>query len=168
MGRWSRHPMGSDGALDARDTFMLPFDMNDKEDGNPLYFFERPEEEIRDGLLNLSLEEIKKMSEFGECISENKFVIPYTFVEYKAYPTDPEIKKFLLECLDSHDDLTGLWNYCNGEEMVHVNFFKENFEDIISGKKELEPDAGLLATIYKKMASGEPGLVNLTSEDKED
>jgi len=29
MGRWSRHPMGSDGALNAKATFMLDFD--DKE-----------------------------------------------------------------------------------------------------------------------------------------
>jgi hypothetical protein len=150
--------MGSDGALDSRDIFMSRFDTED------CYFFERPREEIRDGLLALTLSEIKEMAD-QDITRDDKFVIPYTFVEYEAYPTDPEIKAYLLECLDSHDDLTGQWNYCNGEEMEHVELFKKNFDDIISGKKTLDGDQGLFAAIEDHLASGKTGLVNLTSDD---
>lgn len=153
MGRWSRHPMGSDGALDAQGIFMSFADVEpDNEEEDDIYYFERPREEIRDLLLGLTLEQIKEYATQDECIETNKFVIPYTFIDYGAYPTDPKIKAYLLRCLNSHDDLTGEWNYCNGEEMKHVKYFKEHFEDIISGNEELPGDIGLLATIAEKLA----------------
>lgn len=164
MGRWSRHPMGSDGALDARDGFMERFDIKKLND-ETVYFFERPREEVRDGLLSLTLSEIKEMAEKYWYVSNNKFAIPYTFVEWKAYPTDPEIKAYLKECLDSHDDLTGPHNYCNGDEMAYIKVFKDNFEDIISGKKDIEEDSGLLAAIADAVTQGKKGLINLTSDD---
>ena len=156
--------MGSDGALDARDGFMERFDI--KKDGEEtVYFFERPEEEVREGLLSLTLSDIKEMAEKYYYVSRDKFAIPYTFVEYHAYPTDPEIKQYLLECLDSHDDITGKYNYCNGEEMKHIEFFKENFEDIISGKKDLDKDPGLFAAMEEALSSGAPGLINKTKDN---
>ena len=160
MGRWSRHPMGSDGALDAKDGFMEDFDLIDED----IYFFERPKEEIRDELLKLSLDEIKEKAERYDYVADNRFAIPYTFIEYETYPTDPAIKEYLKECLDYHDDITGPWNYCNGEELAHIEYFKEHFDDIISGKMEYPGDEGLFAAIDKHLASGEGGLVNLTNE----
>jgi hypothetical protein len=155
MGRWSRHPMGSDGALDARDAFMSDFD--DKE--NDLYYFERDKGEIKNALLNLSLDQLKKMA---DRTGNDKFVVPYTFIDYEAYPTDPKIKEFLLECLDYHDDL---YEYGNGEEERHIQIFKDNFDDIISGRKFLEEDGGLFAAMEESLDEGNPGLINKTKDN---
>lgn len=159
MGRWSRHPMGSDGALDAKDEFMADFDI--KVDDKIIYYFERDKENIRNCLLNLTLEQLKDMAS-RPLVSENKFVIPYTFTEYYAYPKDPEIKRFLLECLDFTADFK---EYGNGKEETHVQLFKDNFEDIISGNKILTQDTGLIAAIADAMESGMRGLINRTRDN---
>lgn len=153
--------MGSDGALDAQGVFMKIFDVQGPtEEG--LYFFERPENEIRDGLLSLTVDDLKSMSK-EPLVKENKFVIPYTYLEYQAYPSDMKVREFLLDCLNYHKDLE---EYGNGEELNHIKFFKDNFNDIISGRKELEGDRGLFATIADSIANGKTGLVNLTSDDE--
>jgi hypothetical protein len=159
MGRWSRHPMGSDGALDARDEFMEFADILD-ENNERVCFFERPEEEIRNLLLGLTLDDLK---EKASSIEDNTFVIPYTFIDYGAYPTDPDIKKFLKECLENCEDFD--W-YGNGEEQRHVDYFKEHFDEIISGQLPLPSDEGLFAAINAAFEkSDNPGLINLTKDN---
>ena len=147
MGRWSNHPMGSDAALDARDTFMGRFDLKTNL-GDEICYFERPKEEIRDALLALTLDELKEMAD-KDLVCDDKYVIPYTFIEYEAYPTDPAIKKYLYGCLDEH------YSADFEEGIQHIKLFKKNFDDIISGKKILTEDLGLMATIATKM-NGEP------------
>ena len=129
MGRWDRHPMASDGALDAQDEFLNEiYDEDIGYDGMVVRAF----------LQNISVSKMKKLCEECDYLNNDKFVIPFTFIEYGVFVSNSEKQKFLKECLDYHDDLTGPHNYCNGEEMKTINLFKENFEEIISGKnKEL-------------------------------
>lgn len=147
--------MGSDGALDAKDHFMKFLDLGGQ------YYFDLPVNEVRDALLALTLEEIKEKAESG-CTNMNRFVVPYIFVEYGAYPEDPKIKAYLKDCLDYHVDFN---HYGNGEEEKHVNLFRDNFEEIITGKKDLEKDPGLFSAIDDFIESGKSGLANLTRDD---
>ena len=160
MGRWSRHPMGSDGALDAQYCFLMNFDE---------HYLDKDPKEISEYLLGLSLEDLKKVSESNKYLSIDKFVIPYTYVEYGAFTKDPEVRKYLLECLDSHDDITGRFNYCHEKdvfgdvpELVEIERFKKHFDEIFDEKVELELDDGLLAAIEKTMDDPgyDGGLIN--------
>lgn len=158
MGRWSRHPMGSDGAYDARDEFFSEFSLqleDEKDEDESVFWFEQPSIEIREYLNSLTVEDLKRLCE-NEILSEDRFVIPYIYKEYDVTPKDDDIKQFLLECFDYHDDITGEWNYCgetdeNGEvlELKHIRFFRENFDAIMSGKIDLPDDEGLFAAIFK-------------------
>lgn len=170
MGRWSRHPMGSDGALDAKSIFFEEFvAMNHKNWKKDEYYFDRPAEEIRDYLNSLTKEDLERIisdpSYVGKIIRGDRFVIPYIYKEYKATPKDDEVKQFLFECFDYHDDITGEWNYCsetdeNGEvlELKHIRIFKENFDAIMSGKMDLPDDEGLFAALFDAVESN--GLIN--------
>lgn len=162
MGRWSRHPMGSDGALDAKDCFMEKFDVHDDTNSNnDQYYFEREPEKIKEELEGLSLDDIKKMAN-NPCTKNNLFIIPYTFLEYKVNVKNPKIREYLKDCLNSHDDFD---EYGNGEEEEHCNYFYNNFDDIIDGKLEYPNDEGLFAAIVEHINNDNPGLINLTSED---
>lgn len=145
MGRWSRHPMGSDGAFDAQNTlFEEIYDkyedtMYDSDEDYAKY-----SEACAQFLRDMTLEQLKKLRTY-RFLDEDTFVIPYSFLEFGVVPKD-EILEELKDCLDYHDDFE---YYGNGEEEEHVEFFKENFDKIIKGEMELPDDPGLLATIVE-------------------
>ena len=158
MGRWSRHPMGSDGALDAQSE--LTVETYDYCEANGIdYYSEEGRAELTKYLNNISLDDLKKLVNESECLSKDSFVVPYTYLEYGI--NRPELKEFLIECFNNQDDITGDWNYCseideNGEviEVSHINYFKNNFDAIMAGEIELPDDPGLLAAIAGHSGTG--------------
>lgn len=164
MGRWSRHPMGSDGALDAKDTFFSEIDemiSEGKYGDNYEYYFDLDYSVIKNYLESLSLDDLIYISDV-EDLYKNKFVIPYIFKEYGVKIKNEEIREFLIDCFNYTDDITGCWNYCsetdeNGEilELKHIRIFKENFDDVMNGKFDLPDDPGLLSAL-----EGATGLIN--------
>jgi len=152
--------MGSDGALDAQDTlFGTTYDYC--EENNIDFWGEKGQSLIKDFLQNISLEDLKKLAE-DEYLSEDRFVIPYIYLEYEI--NRPELRDFLIECFEYHDDITGRWNYCSeltkdGEvvELAHIRYFKENFDAIMSGEIKLPNDPGLFAALAEHEG---PGLIN--------
>ena len=157
MGRWSRHPMGSDGALDAKDTLLsLVYDQCEENDIE--FWSEEGQNLVKEFLQNISLEDLKLLFE-ENYLSEDRFVIPYTYLSYGI--NRPELRDFMIECFEYHDDITGEWNYCSeltesGEvvEMAHINYFKNNFDAIMAGEIELPDDPGLLAAIAENLGTG--------------
>lgn len=166
MGRWSRHPMGSDGALDAEDEFFGEFMSKiekDSDDEDPC-LCDQSFEDIQKYVNSLTIKDLRRIVRNSKLLKYDRFVIPYIYQGYRVNPEDEEIKKFLLECFNYHDDITGAFNYCsetdeNGEilELKHLRIFKENFDDVLSGKFDLPEDAGL----FDEMMNSEgEGLIN--------
>ena len=168
MGRWSRHPMGSDGALDAEAVFFEEFDAQYCKEKEDDWYLEHSEEEIKNYLENLDFSDLNRIlsytSKVDEILKRDRFVIPYIYKKYGAKPKNEQVRDLLIECFDYHDDITGEWNYCsetdeNGEvlELKHIRFFKENFDAIMSGEIDLPDDEGLFAAIFDSL---EDGLIN--------
>lgn len=140
MGRWGRHPMDSDGALDAKS--VITDDVYNYCEENKIDFWSKEADGLMSEFLQkISLDDLKKLAK-EEHISENRFVIPYTYLEYKV--NRPELKDFLIECFNYHADITGEWNYCgetdeHGEilELKHIRIFKENYDAVMSGEFNL-------------------------------
>jgi hypothetical protein len=151
MGRWSRHPMGSDGALDAKDELFSSV-YNYCEENN-IDFWDEEGYKLRVEFLEIiSLTDLKNIVNSGFSLKLDRFVLPYTFLEHGV--NRPELKEYLVESFDYHDDITGEYNYCsktdeNGEvlELKHIRFFKENYDAIMSGEIDLPEDEGLLSAI---------------------
>lgn len=162
MGRWSRHPMGSDGALDAQYAVTNKVTSEMETEGKDYFdLYDEYRTRMQIYLANLTLEELEEMKKHTD---NNDFVIPYTFVQFEVTPKK-ELYDNLKECLSSHDDITGPWNYCgekteDGEivELAHLRLFRENFESIIEFNIELPDDPGLFAAMAEGKDNG--GLIN--------
>ena len=121
MGRWGWHPMASDSAMDFRDDFeSFVFDCDD------YYEFDNYEEQLKEKLEAITVENLKEYFEkseiaaeytqFGDCL----YVLPYEFARYKA-KVKGEVKEYLRDLLiksiksiaDEEDDyiLTNLLPY---------------------------------------------------------
>ena len=123
MGKWSRHPLGSDQALDIQDAFLEVL-MRDEE--SDLYYFELELEEITKRLLALKVEDINKQISLEKSLNKNRFVIPYAYIEYKALSKDRDIRALLKDCLNYH----ALFSSRDVEELKHIkrldNIYQKN------------------------------------------
>ena len=165
MGRWSFAPMGSDDALDAKIVF---FDYVAGLKGVDKYFLDDETEKARLIFNGLTLEEIDDFLE-DEPIFGYNFVIPYVYLEYKAFDASIEIKEKLKSLLKE-----AIFDFCNPyygecqsdtdyntyENLLDFNIpqdsnfyhlyclqvFLNSFEDIFSGKIEFEDQSGLIDT----------------------
>ena len=165
MGRWSFAPMGSDDALDARGMFL---DYVGSLKGVDQYFLDDKIEKARSIFNSLTLEEIDNFLE-DEPIFGYNFVIPYVYLEYKAFDVSTEIKeklKSLLRksifdfCNPYYDEWQSDHDYNTYENLLDFNIpqdsnfyhlyclqvFLNSFEDIFSGKIEFEDQSGLVDT----------------------
>ena len=166
MGRWSYAPMGSDDAHDARIIFL---DYVGELKGVDKYFLDDEIEKARSIFNSLTLEEIDDFLE-DEPIFGYNFVIPYVYLEYKAFDVSTEIKeklKSLLRkaifdfCNPYYDEFQTDHDYNTYENLLDFNIpqdsnfyhlyclqvFLNSFEDIFSGKIVFEDHSGLVDTI---------------------
>ena len=134
MGKWSRHPLGSDRVLDIQDYFL---GILAKEPGS--YYFDLEDKEITQALLSLTEAEIKERIESDDDLNKNRFVIPYSYLEYSALTKDKNIRALLKECLDYHS----VFKNRDTQELNHINRFKIHFDEIFNGEYDLENDKGL-------------------------
>ena len=183
MGRWSFAPMGSDDALDARGVF---FNYVGELKGVDKYFLEDETEKARSIFNGLTLEEIDDFLE-DEPIFGYNFVIPYVYLEYKAFDVSTEIKeklKSLLKesifdfCNPYYDEWQSDQDYNTYENLLDFNIpqdsnfyhlyclqvFLNSFEDIFSHKIEFEDHSGLIDTFLN---SKERNAEDHTPEENE-
>ena len=165
MGRWSFAPMGSDEALDARSVFL---DYVGELKGVDKYFLEEKPEKARSIFSGLTLQEINDFLE-DEPLLGYQFVIPYVYLEYKAFDVSIEIKEKLKSLL--RESIFDFCNPCQDEWQINTDYntyenlldfnipqdsnfyhlyclqvFLNSFEDIFSGKIEFEDQSGLIDT----------------------
>ena len=166
MGRWSFAPMGSDEALDAKGVF---FDYVGQLKGVDKCFLDDEIEKARSIFNSLTLQEVNDFLE-NEPIFGYNFVIPYVYLEYKAFDVSIEIKeklKTLLReaifdfCNPYDDEWQDNTDYNTYENLLDFNIpqesnfyhlyclevFLNSFEDIFSGKIVFEDQSGLIDTI---------------------
>ena len=85
MGKWSRHPLGSDHALDIQDSFLKILMRNEDPDS---YYLDLGPQEIRNRLLSLKVDEINQQIALDEDLKNNRFVIPYSYLEFDVLSVD--------------------------------------------------------------------------------
>ena len=151
MGKWSRNPLGSDRALDNEDAF-LKVVAKDPDS----YYFDLEPEEIRQALLSLKVEDIKKQISSDKSLDNNRFVIPYAFLEYNALSKDKDIRALLKDCLNYH----AMFSNRDVNELNHIKRFIERFDEIFDGTYDLENDKGLI----QAMLESKKPLVNITDD----
>ena len=143
MGRWGSHPMQSDKALDNRlGVVEVIYDEMDEENKD-IYYEDKEEfsKRMKKYLENISDLEIIK----NRVNEDNLFVIPYTFLEFKAIPKEGIVED-LRECIYINSEF-GLYEV---DDIIraHSKYFSDHFDKII--KQEIHYDSkgkGLLDTI---------------------
>ena len=168
MGWWSNHPMGGDDPMDYEDDFLSVY----REEAEKICPpgedpFEWADSSFLKGKLeSLSLADLRSNRMISYCPTEYLYVIPYAFYQFSAFNLSDEVKAYLNELLlksvkcyskDVKSTLNKVVRPTNKTYFKHVlEVFLEYFDDIITGKRALEGDAGLLATIFesnKKLAN---------------
>ena len=140
MGKWSRHPLGSDRALDIQDIFFNILMQNEDPDS---YYLDLGREEIRNRLLSLKVDEIKQHIALNEDLKNNRFVIPYSYLEFDVLSVDKDICTLLKDCLKYH----AMFTYKDTVEINHINRFIAHFDEVFAGTYDLNNDKGLIKTI---------------------
>ena len=152
MGKWSRHPLGSDQVSDIQDTFLAIL----QKDPN-LCYLDLKDEEIKKELLLLSVEEIKEQISINKELSNNRFVIPYSYLEYGALSINKEMRLFLKDCLNYH----AIFSFKDHAELNHIARFIKHFDEVFNGEYDLENDQGLIQAINESKET----IVNLSDND---
>lgn len=153
MGKWSRHPLGSDQVLDIQDAFLAILVENE---GPDAYYCDLEPEEIRKRLLALTVDDINKQISLHEDLKNNRFVIPYSYLEFDVLSIDKDVKDLLKDCLNYHR----IFTYKDTVEINHINRFIKHFDEVFAGTYDLDNDKGLVDTIVES----DKELVNVTDE----
>ena len=95
--------------------------------------------------MSLKVEDIKKRISLDEDLAKNRYVIPYSFLEYGALSKDKDIRAFLKECLNYH----ALFTSRDTQELSHIKRFIDHFDEVFDGTYDLEKDKGLIQTMIE-------------------
>lgn len=140
MGKWSRHPLGSDHALDIQDNFLKILMRNEDPDS---YYLDLGPQEIRNRLLSLKVDEINQQIALDEDLKNNRFVIPYSYLEFDVLSVDKDIRALLKDCLKYH----AMFSYKETVEINHINRFIAHFDEVFDGTYDLDNDQGLIKIV---------------------
>ena len=129
MGTWGYGPLDNDIALDTLGLFGRLIEKDNE------YYLDIDPEELKERLEALTLEEIQnrvKEEKYGY-LKKNRYVIPVFYFQNGAYPKDKALRDYLFESIDYHECVNGF-----SQTLTWLKLFKENFDDLLSGKATIE------------------------------